>query len=58
MAEDDLLMSLLSDAIRSTFTVRCVVCGAVISKRAALDHDGLAFCSVLHEAEYIVATLD
>ncbi|MFJ4297486.1 hypothetical protein ABC270_08905 [Curtobacterium sp. 1P10AnD] len=51
-------MSLLSDAIRSTFTVRCVVCGAVISKRAALDHDGLAFCSVLHEAEYIVATLD
>ncbi|MBO9044271.1 MULTISPECIES: hypothetical protein [Curtobacterium] len=51
-------MSLLSDAMRSTFTTKCAVCGAVIRKRDALDHEGLAFCSVLHEAEYIVATLD
>lgn len=51
-------MSLISDAVRSTFTTKCSVCGAVIRKRDALDHGGLAFCSVLHEAEYIVATLD
>jgi len=51
-------MSLISDVVRSTFTTKCSVCGAVIRKRDALDHEGLAFCSVLHEAEYIVATLD
>jgi hypothetical protein len=51
-------MSLLSDVIRSNSTTKCVVCGAVISKREALGLDGLAFCSVLHEAEHIVATLD
>ncbi|WP_420367384.1 hypothetical protein [Curtobacterium sp. L1-20] len=51
-------MSLLSDAMRSTFTTKCAVCGAVIRRRDALDHDGLAFCSVLHEAEFIVSTLD
>ena len=51
-------MSLLSEAMRSTFTTKCVVCSAVIRKRDALDHEGHAFCSVLHEAEYIVATLD
>ena len=51
-------MSLLSDVIRSHSTIQCVVCGAVISKRDALGLDGLAFCSVLHEAEHIVATLD
>ncbi|WIE66331.1 hypothetical protein DEI99_007285 [Curtobacterium sp. MCLR17_036] len=51
-------MSLLSDAVRSTFTTRCAVCDAVISRRDAIDHAGRAFCSVLHEAEYVVATLD
>lgn len=57
-AEQDLGMSLLSDAMRSTFTTKCAVCGAVIRRRDALDHEGLAFCSVLHEAEFIVSTLD
>ncbi|WP_186377273.1 hypothetical protein [Curtobacterium pusillum] len=51
-------MSLLSETMRSTFTTRCAVCGTVISKRNALGHSGLAFCSVLHEAEYFVATAD
>jgi len=57
-AEQYFRMSLLSDAMRSTFTTKCCVCGAVIRRRDALGHDGLAFCSVLHEAEYIVATAD
>jgi hypothetical protein len=51
-------MSLLSDALRRTSTTTCAVCGAVIPKRGALAYDRLAFCSVLHEAEYVVATLD
>lgn len=55
---EHICMSLLSDAMRSTFTTKCSVCGAVIRKRDALGHEGLAFCSVLHEAEYIVATAD
>lgn len=49
-------MSLLSDAVRAASTTPCAACGAVIRKRDALIEDGLAFCSVLEQAEWFVAT--
>ena len=46
-------MSLISDVIRSQTHATCATCGATIAKWDALVLDGKAFCSVLHEVEYV-----
>ncbi|ROS74171.1 hypothetical protein EDF24_3184 [Curtobacterium sp. PhB130] len=51
-------MSLLTDAIKSSRTTHCAVCGTVMLKHDAIDRDGEHFCSVLHEVEYAVTMLD